>query len=409
MPLSPHLRVQTTSQFIDFLLHFHYRFLISGSLVMSVNQEDHFLQKLKWVTIAIITILAVIQFLPWLQHTLTGSSTEPRTVTARGDLAADEQSTVTLFEQSSPSVIYISIKERVRDPFSRDILSVPRGTGSGFIWDDKGHVITNNHVIEGADEAIVHLNDGRTYKAKLVGRSPQHDLAVLRINVPFDRPPPVPVGSSADLKVGQKVFAIGNPFGLDYTLTSGIISALNRSLDKDIRIDNLIQTDAAINPGNSGGPLLDSAGRLIGINTAIYSPSGAYAGIGFAVPVDTVNRVVPQLIDNGRYVRPTIGISIDEDINRIVTEELDVEGVLVIKTLPGSSAEKVGLRNTEVDARGNVIPGDVILAVNGKKIKDVTGLLTQLDAYNIGDTVTLAIWRRGKNSEVTVELQGGVK
>lgn len=376
---------------------------------MQNNRDDHFLQKLKWVTIAIIIVIAVIQFLPWLEHTLTGSSTEPRTVTARGDLAADEQSTVALFEQSSPSVIYISTKERVRDPFSRDVLNVTRGTGSGFIWDDKGHVITNNHVIEGAAEAIVHLNDGRSYKAKLVGRSPQHDLAVLRINVPFDRPPPVPVGTSADLKVGQKVFAIGNPFGLDYTLTSGIISALNRSLDKDIRIDNLIQTDAAINPGNSGGPLLDSAGRLIGINTAIYSPSGAYAGIGFAVPVDTVNRVVPQLVANGRYVRPTIGISIDEDINRIITEELDVEGVLVIKTLPGSSAEKVGLRNTEVDARGNIIPGDVILAVNGKNIEDVTGLLSQLDAYNIGDTVTLEIWRRGKSSDVEVELQGGVK
>jgi S1-C subfamily serine protease len=376
---------------------------------MQNSQEDTFLKKLKWVTIAIIIIVATIQFLPWLEHTLTTGSTEPRAVAARGNLAEDEQSTVALFEQSSPSVIYIATKERVRDPFSRDILSVPRGTGSGFIWDDKGHVITNNHVIKGADEAIVHLNDGRSYKAKLVGRSPQHDLAVLRINVAFDRPPPVPVGTSGDLKVGQKVFAIGNPFGLDYTLTSGIISALNRSLDKDIRIDNLIQTDAAINPGNSGGPLLDSAGRLIGINTAIYSPSGAYAGIGFAVPVDTVNRVVPQLIANGRYVRPTIGISIDEDINRIVTEELDIEGVLVIKALAGSSAEKVGLRDTEVDARGNVIPGDVILAVNDKKTKDINGLLTQLDAYNVGDTVTLKIWRRGKSSEVKVKLQGGVK
>ena len=190
----------------------------------------------------------------------------------------------------------------MRDLWTRNVYSVPRGTGSGFVWDDAGDIVTNYHVLQGAAQASVKLADGRSYEAALVGASREHDIAVLRIGVGFKRPPPVPVGTSHDLRVGQKVFAIGNPFGLDWTLTSGIVSALDRSLSgdgDDPAIDHLIQTDAAINPGNSGGPLLDSAGRLIGINTAIYSPSGASAGIGFAVPVDTIMRVVPELIREG--------------------------------------------------------------------------------------------------------------
>jgi S1-C subfamily serine protease len=238
---------------------------------------------------------------------------EPRVVQARGNLAEDERSTIELFENSRDSVVFITTRQRVMDAWSRNIFSVPSGTGSGFIWDDLGHIITNLHVIKGASEAIVRLADGRDYKASLVGASPAHDIAVLKIGIGFQRPAPVPLGSSHDLKVGQKVFAIGNPFGLDWTLTTGIVSALDRSLPgSDGRtIDNLIQTDAAINPGNSGGPLLDSAGRLIGINTAIYSPSGASAGIGFSVPVDTVNRVVPQIISRGKYIRPALGITVD--------------------------------------------------------------------------------------------------
>jgi len=229
-------------------------------------------------------------------------STEPRVVQARGNLAEDEKSTIELFENSRDSVVFITTRQRVMDAWTRNIFSVPSGTGSGFIWDDHGHIITNFHVIKGASEATIRLADGRDYKASLVGASPAHDIAVLKIGIGFQRPAPVPIGTSNDLKVGQKVFAIGNPFGLDWTLTTGIVSALDRSLPGgDGRtIDNLIQTDAAINPGNSGGPLLDSAGRLIGINTAIYSPSGASAGIGFAVPVDTVNRVVPQIISRGK-------------------------------------------------------------------------------------------------------------
>lgn len=368
--------------------------------------KDPFIRRLVWVTAAIITILLIVKLLSVLQNTLQIQSAQPRIVEPRGDLAADEQSIIRLFENASPSVVFISTQKRVRSLYSRDVRSIPRGTGSGFIWDNQGHVITNNHVIEGASTARVRLNDGRSYDASLVGSSPEHDLAVLKIRVPFDPPPPVPIGRSSNLKVGQKVFAIGNPFGLDYTLTSGIISALNRSLDQDIKIDNLIQTDAAINPGNSGGPLLDSAGRLIGINTAIYSPSGAYAGIGFSVPVDTVNRVVPPLIANGEYIRPTLGISVDEDINRIAIKELDVEGVLIIRTLEGSAAQKAGLQGTRFDREGNLLLGDMIMSVNGEKLKSVSGLLTRLDKYNIGDMVQLEIWRDGDTKHVDLKLQG---
>lgn len=224
---------------------------------------------------------------------------------------------------------------------------------------------------------------------------------------PFDRPPPVPVGTSKDLKVGQKVFAIGNPFGLDYTLTSGLVSALDRALSADngTTIEHLIQTDAAINPGNSGGPLLDSAGRLIGINTAIYSPSGAYAGIGFAVPVDTVNRVVPQLIAQGKYTRPSLGIGVDADINQIVTKQLRIEGVLVLNVEPDSGAEAAGLRGTRVDRDGDLIPGDVIVALDGDPVDSVATLLARLDDHRIGDSVTLRIWRAGREMDAEVLLQ----
>jgi S1-C subfamily serine protease len=278
-----------------------------------------------------------------------------------------------------------------------------------MIWDGLGHVVTNNHVVEGASQAIVRLNDGRSYRATLVGASPAHDLAVLRIKVPFDRPPPVPVGSSADLKVGQKVFAIGNPFGLDYSLSSGLVSALDRSITDDdgTSIDHLIQTDAAINPGNSGGPLLDSAGRLIGINTAIYSPSGAYAGIGFAVPVDTVNKVVPQLIAKGRYIRPSLGITVDADMNRLVREQLGVEGVLILRVQRDSAAEAAGLRGAEVDAQGNLVPGDIILGVEDQGVDSIAALISALDDYRIGEKVTVRVWRSGRETEVPVVLEPG--
>jgi S1-C subfamily serine protease len=331
-----------------------------------------------------------------------------RRVTPRGELGAEEKATIALFEQARESVVYISTLGLVRDPWSRNVMEVPQGTGSGFIWDDAGHVVTNLHVIAGASAATVRLSDGRDYRATLVGASPLHDIAVLRVAVDIRRPRPVPIGTSADLKVGQKVFAVGNPFGLDWTLTTGIVSALDRSLPADGprgAVEHLIQSDAAINPGNSGGPLLDSAGRLIGINTAIYSPSGASAGIGFSIPVDTVMRVVPQLIRTGRYSRATLGIQIDEDLNRRVTRALGVSGVAVLRVAPGSTAQQAGLRSLQVGRSGELIACDVITAVNDRPVESVARLRARLDDFPVGRRVTLDVWRQGRTVRLQVALE----
>lgn len=333
-------------------------------------------------------------------------SASSREVTPREYLCDDEQRTIAVFEQTSPSVVYIATSQRVRDFWNRNIFSVPKGTGSGFVWDMHGHIVTNFHVIEGASEATVWLNNGQSYKASLVGASPEHDLAVLKIFVAFNSPPPLKIGSSHDLKVGQKVFAIGNPFGLDYTLTSGIVSALNRTLDLEggLAIEHLIQTDAAINPGNSGGPLLDSSGRLIGITTAIYSPSGAYAGIGFAVPVDTINRVVPSIISSGKYIRPSIGIIVDEALNNLITEKFGMEGVAVLDVQKDSPAFHAGIVGSRIDRNDHVVLGDVIVSVDGKKVRSLSNLFALLDEYQVGDKVTLEIIRNQNTIKVEIIL-----
>jgi S1-C subfamily serine protease len=327
-----------------------------------------------------------------------------RTVAPRGPLSADERNTISVFESVSPSVVYITTVQYVRDFFSPNVMRVPQGTGSGFIWDEQGRVVTNYHVIRGAQEAEVRLGDQRSFSARLVGASIDHDIAVLEIDVPEDLPPPIAIGSSEELRVGQTVLAIGNPFGLDHTLTTGIVSALNRTVDNESGgvIDNVIQTDAAINPGNSGGPLIDSAGRLIGINTMIYSPSGAYAGIGFAVPVDTINRVVPRLINYGRYVRPTLGIEARDEISRgLIGED---EGVVVLGVIEGSPAARAGLRAAEQTANGRVRIGDIIEAVDGRPIENFATLVNVLDAREFGDSVTLTVRRGEQRVEVPVTL-----
>ncbi len=332
---------------------------------------------------------------------------QPREITARGDLALDEQNTIGIFESVSPSVVNITTSARVRDVWTRRVSEVPRGTGSGFVWDDEGHVVTNYHVIAGASRAVVGLETGRSFDAVLVGASPEHDLAVLKINVPIDAPPPVPVGTSTDLRVGQKVFAIGNPFGLDQTLTTGVISALDRTIPGERNgpdIEGLIQTDAAINPGNSGGPLIDSAGRLIGINTAIYSPSGASAGIGFSVPVDTVNRVVPKLIVDGGFLRPLIGITANDEVSERLLAESGVEGIMVLEVGPGSPAERAGLRPARRASDGGVLLGDVIQAIDGKPIKRMNELTTLLESHEVGDRLVLTVWRDGALVPVEVVL-----
>jgi S1-C subfamily serine protease len=372
--------------------------------------RDRFALRLLLLGVVVFVAVALWRSWPSVAPLLRGGSdATPRVVVARGDLAADEKSTIELFERSRASVVFITTRQQVQDFWTRNVFSVPRGTGSGFIWDDAGHVVTNYHVIQGASEATVRLADGRDYKAGLVGVSPSHDIAVLRIGVGFQRPPPVPLGTSADLKGGQKVFSIGNPFGLDWTLTTGIISALDRSLDSGAgtTIEHLIQTDAAINPGNSGGPLLDSAGRLIGITTAIFSPSGASAGIGFAVPVDTVNRVVPQLISKGRYIRPALGIEMDEGINRRLVDVLQVEGVFVLRVEPGSAAEQSGLRAARIAPDGTFVAGDIIVGLDGRSVAGVGELLGRLDDYKVGDTVKLQVRRNGGTTDVPVTLQPG--
>ncbi len=345
----------------------------------------------------------------WVGEPALDDAARPRAITARGDLAADEKATIELFERSKGSVVYISTTARVLDLFSRNIFTIPQGTGSGFVWDERGHIVTNNHVIMNAAGARVRLNDGRDYNATLVGASPVHDLAVLRITVAHRRPPPLPIGTSADLKVGQKAFAIGNPFGLDWSLTTGIVSALDRALPAEGGgvLEHLIQTDAAINPGNSGGPLLDSSGRLIGINSAIFSPSGAYAGIGFAVPVDTVNRVVPQLIAKGKYLRPVLGIVIDEQLNELITRQAGLKGVVILKVSPGSPAAAAGLRGAKLAPDGSILPGDIITAVDGKPVDGVPRLLSRLDEHQVGDTVRLTVRRNGKDIEIPVTLNAG--
>ena len=322
----------------------------------------------------------------------------------RGPLDAEERATIDVFESARRSVVYIATRQRLVDPWTRNPLEVQRGTGSGFLWDNAGHIVTNHHVVKGASGALVRLADGRSFDAELIGVSPYHDLAVLRIRTGPSQPPPLPLGTSADLRVGQKVFAVGNPFGLDWTLTAGIVSALNRELPGEggVAIRDLIQTDAAINPGNSGGPLLDSAGRLIGVNTAIFSPSGAYAGIGFAVPVDTVNRVVPRLIDTGRYTRPSLGIGVQSQINAALSRQYGVQGVYVLSVERGSPAATAGLRAASIDPQENVTIGDVILAVGERRTVSVEDLHDALDRLDPGERVLLRVQRRGQVIRVAV-------
>jgi len=373
-------------------------------MVRSAGTRPHARRWLIVLVVVNIMLLAAVASLLLLQ---SAPAAAPRTVTPRGDLAADEKATIDLFRNARDSVVFISTSRRVTDFWTRNVYSVPRGSGSGLIWDEAGHVITNYHVIEGASGAQVQLADGSQFNATLVGASPQHDLAVLKIGgVGFNAPGRVPIGTSADLQVGQNIFAIGNPFGLDWTLTKGIVSALDRSLPSengpDIR--HLIQTDAAINPGNSGGPLLDSAGRLIGINTAIYSPSGASAGISFAVPVDTVMRVVPQLIASGHYAQPVLGVESDEELNERLKRLSGINGVFVLGINPGSAAERAGLVPATRSMRG-VVPGDVITALNGKPVSRFGDLLARLDDFQVGERVELTVLRNGATHKLSVALE----
>lgn len=319
----------------------------------------------------------------------------------RGDLAADEQTTISLFSQVSPSIVHITTNTLARSRFNRNVTEIPSGTGSGFVWDIEGHVVTNFHVIKDADTANVALADHSSWPAELVGIAPDKDIAVLKVEAPKELLKPVIVGTSSDIRVGQKTFVIGNPFGLDQTLTTGVVSALGREIDSvtNRKIQDVIQTDAAINPGNSGGPLIDSAGRVIGITTAIFSPSGAYAGIGFAIPIDTVRRYVPELIEHGRVIQPSLAITITR------TDQFGVAGVLVVDVEPSSSAEAAGLRPTMRDRFGRLVLGDIITHVDDQTITNPDELLAIFEKHQVGDTVTLTVMRGNKTETLTVRLE----
>jgi S1-C subfamily serine protease len=329
---------------------------------------------------------------------------EPRLVAARGELALDEQSAISLFKAIAPSVVYITSVAFQKDCFYCRALEVPQGTGSGFVWDANGYIVTNYHVVADTDAAQIALADHSTWKAKLVGSDPDLDIAVLKIDAPRRLLPPIPVGTSDDLQVGQKVFAIGNPFGFDQTLTTGIISGLGREImgatNRPIR--GVIQTDAAINPGNSGGPLLDSAGRVVGINAAILSPSGAYAGIGFATPVDVVNRIVPRIIRGEQVQKPRLGLVTAEDY---LVRRLGLEGALILTVTPNGPADKAGLRATRRDEGGGIALGDLIVAIDGVPVRSTNDLYRIIDNHRIGDKVQVTVLREGQKLELPVELR----
>ena len=362
-----------------------------------------------WAAMGLVWAIVFLLVWAWWRREqgspLTNPAAEPRPVLARGDLAQDEKATIDVFKEASPSVVFITTSDVARDMFSLNPIEVRRGSGSGFIYDREGHIVTNLHVLIEGRKWTVTLADRSQWEASFVGAAEEKDLAVLKIDAPSARLKPIAVGTSSDLQVGQKVFAIGNPFGLDQTLTTGIVSALGREIRSlsDRPIQDVIQTDAAINPGNSGGPLLDSAGRLIGVNTQIASPSGASAGIGFAIPVDIVNRVVPELIRHGRLTRPILGVKVWPDN---VTRQLGLEGVLLREVPETSAAGKAGLRGTVVTRDGRIRQlGDLVLRIDDRPTPGQNALLDALEQYKVGDDVRVTFRRDEQEQVVTVRLQ----
>jgi len=336
-------------------------------------------------------------------HTIAPAATVGHSA---GDTRSEEQRTIDVFRNASKSVVSIRTVAIHRDPFSLDVLQIPRGVGSGFVWDREGHIVTNFHVIEQGNAFQVALADSSEWDAEVVGRAPSKDLAVLKIEAPAKQLVPLARGRSTDLVVGQKALALGNPFGLDQTLTVGVLSALGRELSSGGGrvIHDVLQTDAAINPGNSGGPLLDSDGKLIGVNTAIHTPSGYSVGVGFSIPVDTVSGLVPQLISHGRPIQPGIGIELlPEHIERDMKRR-GLEGIPVGRVQRGSPAEEAGLEGPRQNRYGRFVLGDVIVAVDGKRPASRGELLDLFEAKGVGGTVTLSVERGGKQREVRVKL-----
>jgi len=328
-------------------------------------------------------------------------------ISGNSRLTPEEQNTIEIVRKTRNSVVFITNLQYVRDFFYSSSEAVPRGSGSGFVWDEQGHIVTNFHVIDEGDKFMVSFPNQKQIEAALVGRDSSRDIAVLKLKESVPGLTPVTVGTSRDLQVGQKVVAIGNPFGFDHTVTVGIVSALGRSMlgAGDVTIRDMIQTDASINPGNSGGPLLDSSGELIGMNTMIATPSGGSIGVGFALPVDTIRKIVPQIIQFGKVIRPDIGGI--QFVRDEVAQRAGFIGAVILEVTQGSRAYQQGLRGLTRDAYGRLLVRDVIVAISGTKIKSYDDLFNALDGYKIGDTVTLTVEREGKTRTVEMQLVGG--
>ena len=316
---------------------------------------------------------------------------------------SDEANNVNIFQSAHESVVFVTNTQLYQNFFSLNVEEIPSGSGTGFIWSKKGYIVTNYHVIQGASKITITLADHSAWEAKIIGVAPDKDIAVLQINPPIEKLIPLPIGDSSTLEVGRKVLAIGNPFGLDQTLTVGVISALGREINSvsNRKIKGVIQTDAAINPGNSGGPLLNSSGELVGVNTAIYSPSGASSGIGFAIPVNTVKKIVPQLIQYGKVIRPTLGVNIAADS---IAYKYDIKGVIIVDVLEGTPAYRAGLKGITKGRGGRFFLGDVIYQINDKSIKNSDDLLSILESHKVGDLITIKTKRNGKTKIFRVNL-----
>ena len=315
----------------------------------------------------------------------------------------DERNTISVFRNAAQSTVFVTQMRVVEDYFAGTLQEVPAGSGSGFVWDDQGTIVTNFHVVDGARSVSVTFHDQQTFEAKVIGLEPRKDIAVLKVEAPAKLLVPIRVARGGQLEVGQKAIAIGNPFGLDHTLTTGVISAIGRQVQGagGVSIRDMIQTDAAINPGNSGGPLLDSAGQLIGMNTMIYSKSGASAGIGFAVPVNTIGRIVPQIVKTGRAEQVGIGVGVDP-VQKL-ERRLGLEGVIVLQVPQGGAAAAAGLRGLTRTRRGLAL-GDVIVGVDGTRVVHFDDLYTALDSHKPEDTVKLTVMRGDGTATVTIKL-----
>lgn len=368
---------------------------------MSLKPFSSLLRPLRWRWLGVFSLAMVA----WLALP-EGAPQQAQAQAARDYLSfatEDEANSTEIYSAASPAVVYVTNKALRRDFFSLDVHEIPRGSGTGFVWDDSGLIVTNFHVIAGAHRLTVTLQDQSEHDAEVVGIAPEKDLAVLRIEQPPQGLVTLPLGDSSELNVGRKVLAIGNPFGLDTTLTTGVVSALGREIKapSNRTIRGVIQTDAAINPGNSGGPLLNSMGQLVGVNTAIYSPSGASAGIGFAIPVNTVREVIPQLIAYGRIQRPSMGLELASD--RWV-RRYRMEGLPVVRVYPGMPAAEAGLRGAFRNSRGEIALGDVITAIDDREIRSNDDFLSVLESHRPGDRLTLDVRNGDQTRKVTVVL-----